>query len=101
MDRALDALSGLSPPEAAASDESRTKRGRASRIPVGAWPRRMGADMAAGYCGESTVEAFLKRVGVDYPQPRVCEGRRRLWLKDDLDRAIVPTAYPADAAEDL
>jgi hypothetical protein len=30
--------------------------------------------MAAGYCGESTVEAFLKRVGVDYPQPRVCEG---------------------------
>jgi hypothetical protein len=101
MDRALDALSGLSPPEASALDESRAKRGRASRIPFGAWPRRMGADMAAGYCGESTVEAFLKRVGVDYPQPRVCEGRRRLWLKDDLDRAIVPTAYPADAAEDL
>jgi hypothetical protein len=100
MDRALDALSGISPPEAPELNESRAKRSRVSRIPFGAWPRRMGADMAAGYCGESTVEAFLKRVGVDYPQPRVCEGRRQLWLKDDLDRAIVPSAYP-DAAEDL
>lgn len=70
-------------------------------IPNGSWPRRMSADLAAGYCGEATAEAFLKRVGKDYPRPRVCEGRRRLWLKDDLDRAIAPTAYPADAAEDL
>jgi hypothetical protein len=50
----------------------------------------MAAEMAAGYCGESTVEAFLKRVGVEYPQPRVSEGRRRLWLRDDLDAAILP-----------
>jgi len=61
----------------------------------------MPVDLAAGYCGETTAEAFLKRVGKEYPKPRVCEGRRRLWLRDDLDRAIMPTAYPVDAAEDL
>lgn len=70
-------------------------------IPIGSWPRRMPVDLAAGYVGETSVEGFLKRIGKDYPQPRVCEGRRRLWLKDDLDRAIVPSAYPTDAAEDL
>ncbi|MBR0944681.1 hypothetical protein [Bradyrhizobium liaoningense] len=47
-------------------------------------------DLAAGYVGEKTVEAFLQRVGKDYPLPRVDEGRRRLWLIDDLDRAIAP-----------
>jgi hypothetical protein len=33
----------------------------------------------------------------------VAEGRRRLWLKDDLDRAILPPdlASAMDAAEDL
>ena len=61
----------------------------------------MAADLAAGYVGESTIDGFLRRVGKDYPRPRVCEGRRQLWLKDDLDRAIESTAYPADAAEDL
>jgi hypothetical protein len=57
----------------------------------------MPAAIAAGYCGEPTVEAFLKRVGKEYPQPRIKEGRRQLWLRDDLDRAIVPD----DLAEDL
>jgi hypothetical protein len=66
-------------------------------VPAGSWPRRMRAEIAAGYCGEPTVEAFLKRVGSEYPQPRIKEGRRRLWLRDDLDRAIVP----GDLAEDL
>jgi len=63
----------------------------------------MPADLAAGYCGEKTIEAFLRRVGKDYPQPRVKEGRRMLWLIDDLDRAIAPSTleHPADAAEDL
>jgi hypothetical protein len=70
-------------------------------IPIGSWPRRMTADFAAGYVGEKSVEGFLKRIGKDYPQPRVREGRRQLWLRDDLDRAILPSAYPADAAEDL
>lgn len=72
-----------------------------AHIPAGSWPRRMPADMAAGYCGEKTAEAFLKRVGKDYPLPRVAEGRRRLWLKDDLDKAILPSGELADIAEDL
>lgn len=72
-------------------------------IPTGSWPRRMSAELAAGYCGELSVEAFLARVGTEYPQPRVCEGRRRLWLRDDLDQAILPLelARVADVAEDL
>jgi hypothetical protein len=76
---------------------------RPAFIPAGSWPRRMGAELAAGYCGESSVEAFIKRVGSEYPRPRVCEGRRRLWLKDDLDAAILPAelARVADVAEDL
>jgi hypothetical protein len=72
-------------------------------IPSGSWPRRMGANLAAAYCGEPTVDAFLKRVGREYPLPRVNEGRRRLWLRDDLDSAILPPELMrvADVAEDL
>jgi hypothetical protein len=45
----------------------------------------------------------LKRIGREYPQPRICEGRRRLWLRDDLDAAILPPdlAHVRDVAEDL
>jgi hypothetical protein len=70
---------------------------------VGVWPRRMPAELAAVYCGESSAGAFLKRVGSEYPQPRVKQGNRRLWLKDDLDRAILPADLAAvrDVAEDL
>lgn len=60
----------------------------------------MAAELAAGYCGERTAEDFLKRVGKEYPQPRIAEGRRRLWLRDDLDRAIAP-GLAGDLAEDL
>jgi hypothetical protein len=76
---------------------------RPSVIPAGSWPRRMSADLAAGYVGESSVEAFLKRVGREYPSPRIVEGRRRLWLRDDLDEAILPSELTrvADVAEDL
>lgn len=76
---------------------------RPSVIPNGAWPRRMAAALAAGYCGEPTIQAFIARVGREYPQPRVLEGRRRLWLRDDLDQAILPKELrrAADAAEDL
>ena len=72
-------------------------------ILVGCWPRRMTADLAATYCGEPTVSAFLKRVGSEYPKPRVNDGRRKLWLKDDLDQAILPPELVrvADVAEDL
>jgi hypothetical protein len=74
---------------------------RPAIIPAGSWPRRMPAAIAAGYCGEPTVEAFLKRVGGEYPQPRIKDGRRKLWLRDDLDRAIAPDIVPGDLAEDL
>jgi hypothetical protein len=70
---------------------------------VGCWPRRMAADLAATYCGEPSASAFLKRVGSEYPKPRVNEGRRQLWLRDDLDKAIAPPELisPRDLAEDL
>ena len=76
---------------------------RPAIIPAGSWPRRMCADVAAAYCGEKTVDAFLKRVGDEYPNPRVREGKRRLWLRDDLDSAILPPelAPAADVAGDL
>lgn len=61
----------------------------------------MPAALAAGYCGETTVEGFLTRVGKEYPWPRVKEGRRQLWLREDLDRAIAPVSIEYDAAEDL
>lgn len=79
-----------------------TRTARPSSIPNGSWPRRMPASLAAGYCGELTVDAFLKRVGNEYPLPRVKEGRRQLWLIDDLDQAIAPFNTPADdIAKDL
>jgi hypothetical protein len=76
---------------------------RPSIIPAGSWPRRMSAAVAAGYCGEESVEAFMKRVGPEYPQPRVNDGRRKLWLRDDLDQAILPPELTAvrDLVEDL
>jgi hypothetical protein len=72
-------------------------------ILVGCWPRRMTADLAAIYCGEPTISAFLKRVGAEYPPPRVNDGKRRLWLKDDLDKALLPAEFAEarDVAEDM
>ena len=63
----------------------------------------MTAELAAGYCGEASVEAFLARVGKEYPKPRVSKGRRQLWLRDDLDQAILPDVLrqDRDVAEDL
>jgi hypothetical protein len=61
----------------------------------------MPAAVAAGYCGEPTAEAFLKRVGSEYPQPRIKDRGRKLWLRDDLDRAIAPDIVSGDLAEDL
>jgi hypothetical protein len=64
----------------------------------------MRAELAAGYCGETTVASFIRRVrSGEYPPPAVNTGRRQLWLKDDLDRAILPHGHPdvTDVAEDL
>ena len=76
---------------------------RPALIPAGSWPRRMSAELAAGYCGEPSTDAFLKRVGKEYPRPRVMDGRRQLWLRDDLDQAILPPelAVVRDVGEDL
>jgi hypothetical protein len=76
---------------------------RPAVIPSGSWPRRMCAELAAGYCGEPSVEAFMARVGKEYPRPRVHVGRRQLWLRDDLDQAILAPDLMAtrDVAEDL
>ncbi len=63
---------------------------RPARIPFGSWPRRMAAAYAAAYCGEPSVEAFMARVGTEYPVPVIDQGRRRLWLKDHLDHALTP-----------
>ena len=45
----------------------------------------------------------MARVGKEYPRPRVQEGRRQLWLRDDLDKAILPPDLGAvrDVVEDL
>jgi len=79
--------------------------GSCSRRPFPAWPRRMSAAMAAAYCGEASQRAFLARVGPtkEFPLPRVREGRRVLWLKDDLDKAMSPVGNEAerDVAKDL
>jgi hypothetical protein len=65
----------------------------------------MNAELAAAYCGEASTRAFLARVGADkeFPLPRVREGRRVLWLKDDLDEAMKPrdAERARDIAEDL
>lgn len=61
-------------------------------IPPGCWPARMPPEIAAGYVGERSAETFLRLVGKEYPLPTVDKGtgkgRRRLWLKEDLDRAL-------------
>ena len=76
---------------------------RPSLIPPGSWPARMCAELAAAYCGELTVEAFMSRVGTEYPFPRVKQGRRQLWLRMDLDMAMLPPELSdvRDVAEDL
>jgi hypothetical protein len=45
------------------------------------------------YCGEPTVETFLKRVGIEYPNHGSKKGGVS-WLRDDLDRAIAPDKVP-------
>jgi hypothetical protein len=63
----------------------------------------MSVELAATYCGEPSAKSFKKRVGSEYPQPRINDGRRQLWLRDDLDAAILPPDLITvrDAAEDL
>lgn len=84
-------------------EEAELSRGL-SRTPYGAWPRRMTADYAAAYCGELRTADFIRRVGSEYPKPRLNDGERVMWLRDDLDKAIgaVPEYQEyGDAADEL
>lgn len=76
---------------------------RPAILPPGVFPPRMPVEMAAGYCGERTAESFLRGVRAKlYPEPRVNRGRKKIWWKDDLDRAISPADVTVvDVAEDL
>jgi hypothetical protein len=68
----------------------------------GSWPRLMRAETAAAYVDERSVEAFRRRIGSVYPRPVNVSGRGEVWLKDQLDAAIVhlkgETADVLDAA---
>jgi len=46
----------------------------------------MRAKTAAAYVDEVSVEAFLRKVGTEYPAPIAGVGRSRKWDKDHLDR---------------
>jgi hypothetical protein len=64
----------------------------------------MPVEMAAGYCGEVSAEVFLRMVrSGTYPEPVVKSGRRQIWAKDDLDRALSPRGEETrvDVAADL
>ncbi|MGJ4888891.1 hypothetical protein ACQR1Y_11895 [Bradyrhizobium sp. HKCCYLRH3099] len=78
---------------------------RPATLPAGLWPPRMPAATAAAYCGEVSVDAFLGQVRRGtYPAPVVKQGRRQIWAKADLDRAIQPAPdhdIGADVALDL
>ena len=77
---------------------------RPATIPAGVWPPRMPVEMAAGYCGETSAEVFLRQVRAGtYPAPVVKRGRRQIWAKDDLDRALFSGALGTvvDVAADL
>jgi hypothetical protein len=91
--------------DAAAPSPAKIRRPRRlAVIPEGCWPRRLHVELAAGYVGEKTVAAFVRRVrNGEYPAPIVSSGNRNLWLRDDLDRAIGPMGAQAvtDVAGDL
>ncbi|SDD93224.1 hypothetical protein SAMN05216337_101777 [Bradyrhizobium brasilense] len=66
----------------------------------GVYPPRQPAAMAAGYCGEVSVESFLRQVKAGtYPPPAIRKGRRQIWLTADLDRAIARPAGSPSAHE--
>jgi hypothetical protein len=46
------------------------------------------AELAAGYCGEPSVEAFLAKVGKIYPEPMRTPGVLPKWHRERLDQAI-------------
>ncbi|UGY14624.1 MULTISPECIES: hypothetical protein [Bradyrhizobium] len=81
---------------------------RPAALLPGVYPPRQPAAMAAGYCGEISVESFLREVKAGtYPQPAIKRGRRQIWLTAELDRAMAQAGQPcanetaADVAADF
>lgn len=73
---------------------------RPAALLPGVYPPRQPAAMAAGYCGEPTVESFLRQVKAGtYPPPAIKKGRRQIWRTEDLDRAIAREATGPSARE--
>jgi hypothetical protein len=62
---------------------------RQPTYPNGAWPEEMTSDLAAGFCGEPSVEAFLRKVdsGI-YPPPYREKGSLDKWHILKLRQAI-------------
>jgi hypothetical protein len=67
---------------------------RPAIIPAGSWPRRMGVELAAAYCGEPTIEAFMSRVGTARPCGICSKNERaastRPFSTVSVHRAIMP-----------
>ena len=78
---------------------------RAVKIPIGSWPLEMTADLAAGYCGEPSVDAFLAKVAKgQYPSPAKCKGMLQKWHRQKLDAAAAQRhglQHGASIAEDV
>jgi len=66
-------------------------------------PLQMDAETAAQYVGERSRATFLSRVGEVYPRPTARLGRRDLWLRGDLEKAVdlLHGRGPSRLAEDL
>jgi hypothetical protein len=60
------------------------------RYPAGGcWPPEMRSDMAAAYCDEGSVEAFLGKVAKGiYPNPQQTPACQPKWHRAKLDHAI-------------
>ncbi len=61
---------------------------RPTNTPGETWPRLMRSQTAAAYVDESSVESFLRGVGLTYPHPITVSGKGKRWLREDLDRSI-------------
>ena len=58
-------------------------------MPHGAWPIEMLAAMAAAYCGEPSVDAFLAKVAKGYyPLPARSKGMLPKWHRLKLENVI-------------
>ena len=58
-------------------------------FPPGSWPIEMMASIAAAYCGEPSVDAFLAKVAKGYyPEPARAKGMLPKWHRSKLDASI-------------